>query len=424
MSYIFVSSINQESFVHQLKSDTGLDNIQSKEIEKERPYLEITDDGIGKNDIPQATGQRLPDHKFNVPLAGSENTTLPSTGKNRYRNAKVNDKPFTDEEKASCQNIYDNVLRSTSESRHNFMVVTPSTSIAPYDVTLITQLSCDRIKTFQKLLRNWQGPVSVAIYCNKGDAEKLLQEKFWSHKQYHKLTINMVYEVSRNDVQYYPVNYLRNIAVSSSQTEYIFFCDVDFIPSYGLHNYLVKAASAFLKAPSVKRALVVAAFEEIRVLRRFPGTKKQLQLLFETKVVSRFHARFSGHKPTNYTEYFAQSFPYRVNWKLDYEPYLVVRKSSVPRYDESFVGYGFNKIIQIAELNAMKFEFIVLPQEFLIHLKHPVSKDSVQFKDHAILYKCMKYNYIQYIRNYLPSKYGERWKYGNERKPFTYHVLL
>ena len=217
---------------------------------------------------------------------------------------------------------------------------------------------------------------------------------------------------------------MRNIAVSSSQTEYIFFCDVDFIPSYGLHDYLVKAASAFLKAPSVKRALVVAAFEEIKVLQSFPENKKQLQLLFETEVVSRFHAHFSGHKPTNYAKYFAQSFPYRVNWKVDYEPYLVVRKSSVPRYNESFVGYGFNKIVQIAELNAMKFEFIVLPQEFLIHLKHPVSKERVQFKDHTtILYKCMQYKYMQHLWFYLPSEYGSKWELRNKREPFTYKVL-
>ena len=36
----------------------------------------------------------------------------------------------------------------------------------------------------------------------------------------------------------YPINYLRNVALNNSVTDYVFLSDVDFIPVPGLHAYL------------------------------------------------------------------------------------------------------------------------------------------------------------------------------------------
>ena len=36
----------------------------------------------------------------------------------------------------------------------------------------------------------------------------------------------------------YPINYLRNVALNHSKTDYVFLSDVDFIPVPGLHAYL------------------------------------------------------------------------------------------------------------------------------------------------------------------------------------------
>ena len=36
----------------------------------------------------------------------------------------------------------------------------------------------------------------------------------------------------------YPINYLRNVALNNSVTDYVFLSDVDFIPVPGLHPYL------------------------------------------------------------------------------------------------------------------------------------------------------------------------------------------
>jgi glycosyltransferase-like protein LARGE len=43
--------------------------------------------------------------------------------------------------------------------------------------------------------------------------------------------------------------------------------------------------------------------------------------------------------------------PYTVQWEADFEPYIVVSKD-VPEYDQRFVGFGWNKVSHIMELDA------------------------------------------------------------------------
>ncbi len=41
--------------------------------------------------------------------------------------------------------------------------------------------------------------------------------------------------------QFYPVNYLRNVALRQVNTPYVFLSDIDFLPMYNLYEYLRKA---------------------------------------------------------------------------------------------------------------------------------------------------------------------------------------
>ena len=43
---------------------------------------------------------------------------------------------------------------------------------------------------------------------------------------------------------------------------------------------------------------------------------------------------------------------FQVQWEPDYEPYIVVRKNTVPEYDTRFVCFGWNKVSHIMELEA------------------------------------------------------------------------
>ncbi len=44
----------------------------------------------------------------------------------------------------------------------------------------------------------------------------------------------------------------------------------------------------------------------------------------------------------------------QVTWEPDFEPYVVVPKN-IPEYDERFVGFGWNKVSHILELDAQGY---------------------------------------------------------------------
>ena len=58
-----------------------------------------------------------------------------------------------------------------------------------------------------------------------------------------------------------------------------------------------------------------------------------------------------GHAPTNFAKWRTATTPYRVEWEADFEPYVVVRRDC-PEYDRRFVGFGWNKVAHIMELDA------------------------------------------------------------------------
>lgn len=66
-----------------------------------------------------------------------------------------------------------------------------------------------------------------------------------------------------------------------------------------------------------------------------------------------------GHAPTDYAKWRTATVPYRVAWQPDFEPYVVVRRDC-PKYDQRFVGFGWNKVSHIMELDAQVGEGLLL----------------------------------------------------------------
>lgn len=58
-----------------------------------------------------------------------------------------------------------------------------------------------------------------------------------------------------------------------------------------------------------------------------------------------------GHAPTNFAKWRTATTAYKVQWEADFEPYVMVRRDS-PEYDRRFVGFGWNKVAHIMELDA------------------------------------------------------------------------
>ncbi|XP_047539098.1 xylosyl- and glucuronyltransferase LARGE2s-like [Vanessa atalanta] len=257
-------------------------------------------------------------------------------------------------------------------------------NVDSFDVTLVLQLSMDRLQFLERLVKHWDGPLSAAIYLSDCEVTKL--ESFirdWSSTLSSRNNIGY-HLVFKHDSVHYPVNYLRNIALENVNTPYVFLMDVDFVPMAGLYEHL-RTATKLINPYPQKKCLVVPAFETQRYRASPPRYKEELLSRLSTSNshgdVGQFRAREwpRGHRATNYLKWTTATAPYEIEWQSDYEPYLVVHRT-VPKYDTRFSGFGWNKVSHSVELRARGWRAVVLPGAFVVHTPHAPSPDITAFR--------------------------------------------
>ena len=278
-------------------------------------------------------------------------------------------------------------------------------STDPFDVTLVSQLSIDRLQTLEIILKHWIGPVSLAVYATDYEAWQVIQY-LGSLKIAHKqkmLAVHIVYKQGH----LYPVNHLRNTALNAANTPFVFLCDIDFVPMFRLYTYLREAVRV-LKPGQKKRALVVPAFETLLYKFSYPNDKQTLvSQMNEGKLeIFRKSVWEEGHAATNYNKWFTSEHPYKIHWMPNFEPYIVVA-NNVSRFDERFLGFGWNKVSHIIQLDAEDYEFVVLPHAFMIHLPHAPSSDIARYRGSKRYRECQKNIKQKFIKDLL-VKYGDK----------------
>ncbi|VDK76643.1 unnamed protein product [Litomosoides sigmodontis] len=243
------------------------------------------------------------------------------------------------------------------------------------NVILTTQFSMDRLMHFNVLLQYWSGPVSAAVYVT--DSEFSLLTHFFDETLGNRtnIALHAVYK----EGAYYPINYLRNVALNSSNdASFVFLTDVDFIPGSGLHEMLYE--KLVITNSTGKRAFVVLAFEYV-----------------------------GGGVP--------------VSWKTDYEPYIAVKRSGLPPYDQRFVGFGWNKVSHVMSLNAAGYEFTILPDAFIIHHPHVPSFEMVGYCLLPKYRKCLKALKGEFVRDLFREQRKNRISKFSGYKPNNYSIL-
>ncbi|XP_061819490.1 xylosyl- and glucuronyltransferase LARGE2s [Nerophis lumbriciformis] len=271
------------------------------------------------------------------------------------------------------------------------------------DVTLVAQLSMDRLQMLEAICKHWEGPISLALYMSDAEAQQFL--RYAQASEILKNRNNVGYHIVYKEGQFYPVNLLRNVALKNANTPYVFLTDVDFLPMYGLYEYLRKSVVQ-LDMAGTKKALVVPAFETLRYRLSFPKSKAELLSMLDmgTLYTFRYHVWPKGHAPSNYAKWRTSTTPYKVDWEPDFEPYVVVKRDC-PEYDQRFVGFGWNKVSHIIELDAQEYDLMVLPNAFMIHMPHAPSFDISKFRSSTSYRNCLNTLKDEFHQD-LSRKYG------------------
>ncbi|XP_065194586.1 xylosyl- and glucuronyltransferase LARGE2s-like [Sycon ciliatum] len=273
-----------------------------------------------------------------------------------------------------------------------------------FDVALVAQLSMDRLHVLEALCLRWKGPMSLALFVSDSELQQFL--KFANESKVISDRTNIAIHVVYKADGFHPVNFLRNVALNEVRQPYVFLSDIDFLPRYGMYND-IRATLAEFEPENSRKALIVPAFEILNYRTRdFPKSKSALIRMMDQEQVFSFHYHVwpQGHAPTDFKRWRTSTAPYRVKWAASFEPYVVV-PSNVTRYDMRFVGFGWNKVSHIMELNAQLYDFYVLPHTFIIHMPHAPSPDVAKYHLKWSYRKCMSTLKMEFLRD-LMRKYG------------------
>lgn len=287
-----------------------------------------------------------------------------------------------------------------------------------HDVTLVVHLSIDRLQVLHTLASHWPGPISAAIYLSEHDCSAFLESLRMSETLSSRKNIGY-HLVFRDHGLNYPINRLRNIALDNSITPYVFLSDVDFLPAHNLYEYLkqyIASASASVANGVVidesrhgvdghdeflrRQALVVPVFESSQYKFEFPAGKTELLQQISLGQVTMFREQLwpRGQAPTDYARWRTATRPYDVVWQLDYEPFIVTSRKHAPRFDERFVGFGWNKVEHAMRLAALGYEITVLPEAFAVHNFHSASFDIMKHRQSARYRGCINHLKREFVK--------------------------
>jgi len=191
----------------------------------------------------------------------------------------------------------------------------------------------------------------------------------------------------------FPFNMLRNVALSRCIEDHVLIVDVDFVPMP-----LPRASTSLRQLVAAKGrglvAVVLPAFEALSTgpLNSIGNLKKnQLREHVRRGSIVPFGSKggtreewLPAHSCTETMRWLETSHSYPIrHCHPQYEPYVLLPRKAVPRFDESFAGRGFDKISFIYELFASGFQFWASPDSFVVHMPGPHQLDATSCNETA-----------------------------------------
>jgi hypothetical protein len=310
-----------------------------------------------------------------------------------------------------------------------------SIDISLCSISIVTQLSIDRLDRLKYLSENWCNQAIIAAVLDEdrsitdengyraggGKSKNMLshleKEVFGCY-----LKTILVRRSDKGTNSAYPINALRNIALEAATTEFVFLLDVDCVPCANGIQALVGSPEKLNSLRSMctdqKCAVVVPCFELVYeskdtltrpalsyndVMTSYNDSYNNISVedsgpFMRPFMIDRF-AR--GHQATNFA-YLLQLWKkecdtrssgdditnnnapsnickyYPIQYEEGFEPYVIVTRAYVPPYDERFTGYGRNKAIHLYHLHKLGIQFYVASNVCVIHLPHSPTSDMIR----------------------------------------------
>lgn len=235
-------------------------------------------------------------------------------------------------------------------------------------ITAVIQARIDRLSTLQVLLNRWSGPVALALFQVTGTEGSYMQNiKAVEMLQLH---FNLRYTVMTSQPQYYHVNLLRNAALSLVATEFFLFLDGDYVPSVGLHAHLMAIYDSLLQNTHTCTVVPVFFESQKRSARPIPRDMNEVKAMLISGAIN---IPSEGLRPyqdvVNYSRWLNARSWYRIQYRLNFEPFCVVFTRNSPWFDSRFRS-GFGKEQYALHLHRLGFNFNVISLHFLIRVHH------------------------------------------------------
>ena len=131
--------------------------------------------------------------------------------------------------------------------------------VNPNDIsyTLVTQLSDERLWMMRHHCAGWDSDVSIAIFTNR---KKDSIEEELNGLGCQRVSVNVLSKESFKSGDY-PVNVLRNLAISSVKTSHFLYVDADFWLSHHTDRILMKKDVRRVLSNDPKQAIVLPAYQ-------------------------------------------------------------------------------------------------------------------------------------------------------------------
>jgi Glycosyl-transferase for dystroglycan len=271
----------------------------------------------------------------------------------------------------------------------------------PQDVayTLALQLSDTRLWMLRQHCALWgeTAPISVAIWTSMAKSEVLDNIKSLGCNLDY-ITLSMLSSEKQSLVDY-PINQLRNLALSGVATSHALVLDVDMLPSIDLFDTLNIPGVREALSKDPKLAVVVPAFQtqdlkcgtSTKCLNRhlywMPKDFEDLVIgLSSSKILPYDPTHFSRQGSTNYRKWMQQAHGELADIPCvssnQYQPYLVVRLCNhLPPFQERFVGYGGNNMAWTMHLRRVGYRLQQVGGSFIAHFPHPSSMAKLEVEN-------------------------------------------